>query len=282
MDTRYFWQDLVDHNVERPEISQTMIDEANRTLGVTLPNDLINVLRQQNGGTPRRRAFFPQSPYREKLPSWIGNHIVIDSIQTLDAIRLQLQSNSPEGMVFIGWERYTTGQICLDYRTCGPHGNPAVACYAWSMSSDPVLLAPCIGFVFERLVIDELNDCYGIQTSEFERAWHQIARKCDLISYPVKHFGGEIDPDFPDGFATIAGSHKTWKGKDPDEQALFRLTPNRDSGNAIGFPEQSKDLLVLRVNIDPIHRGKLQAALSELPYDVTVLRLVDWEIWKKN
>jgi hypothetical protein len=115
-----------------PPLTDVMVAEAEAKLGYKLPQAYLELLRTKNGGVPRRQC------YPTGGTSWSDNHLRmtrlcgiggqwgIDSDEDGSQHAIQ-QAGFPEIGIFIGWTP-TAGHdgIFLDYRECGPAGNPGV------------------------------------------------------------------------------------------------------------------------------------------------------------
>lgn len=115
-----------------PPLTDLMISEAEAGLGYRLPAAYLRLLRVRNGGVPRRQC------HPTDGTSWSDNHVRVTAIcgiggeWGIDAPlygsrRMILQGGFPEIGIFVGWTP-TAGHdaIFLDYRECGPEGEPRV------------------------------------------------------------------------------------------------------------------------------------------------------------
>lgn len=140
-----FWDTGNDHGV-RPALTDRMVEEAERLLKVRLPAPLLDLLRIRNGGqVDDSRAAFPTS----RPTSWSSDHVPFDSLMglghrertlsMLDSPYLVEEWGLPTAVVLLsGGGHYWIG---LDYRTCGPHGEPSVTWFDADDGSD-LALAP--------------------------------------------------------------------------------------------------------------------------------------------
>ncbi len=103
-------------------------------LGYKLPGSYIALMRSQNGGIPRF------SNYRTNAQtSWAADHVAITGIYSIgreqpcslcgkfnSAFWVEEWGYPPIGIYFADCPSAGHDMFCLDYRECGPHGEPAV------------------------------------------------------------------------------------------------------------------------------------------------------------
>ncbi len=103
-----------------------------KVLGVRLPAAYVEVLKFRNGGSLHRKRIVPaQRPTRDwgsaaqyELESIAGIHPTHWDSLTSYLVTARTEWDLPEGLVpFAGDGHYW---VCLDYRTCGPRGEPSV------------------------------------------------------------------------------------------------------------------------------------------------------------
>ncbi|GAA3807384.1 SMI1/KNR4 family protein [Streptomyces chiangmaiensis] len=148
-----FWDTSSDYGVQ-PPLTDRAVVEAERLLNVTLPDSLLDLLRNQNGGqVSDSRNAFPTS-----LPtSWSADHVPFDSVMgighrertlsMLDSPYLVEEWGLPTAVVLVsGNGHYWIG---LDYRTCGRHGEPSVAWFDADDNSELALAPDFHSFIKE-------------------------------------------------------------------------------------------------------------------------------------
>ncbi|RAL25148.1 SMI1/KNR4 family protein [Lujinxingia litoralis] len=135
-DLQGFWQDS-DYGrreyVDEPP-SDGMVAEVERELGYRLPEAYVALARIQNGGIPERT-----SHRTREATSWAEDHIAITGIYSIGrAKRCSLlggfgsrfwieEWGYPEiGIYFADCPSAGHDMMCLDYRECGPEGEPRV------------------------------------------------------------------------------------------------------------------------------------------------------------
>lgn len=103
-------------------------------LGYKLPTAYIALARLQNGGIPKR-----SSHRMHKRTSWAEDHVAISGIYSIGSIKPCSLLGSfgsefwcaewgypPIGIYFADCPSAGHDMLCLDYRTCGPNGEPRV------------------------------------------------------------------------------------------------------------------------------------------------------------
>jgi SMI1/KNR4 family protein SUKH-1 len=115
---------------------------------VALPSDLLTLLRHQNGGyVADEFAACPTS----RPTSWADDHVAVQEIagiggnrvlSLLDTPSLNAEWQQPPELVLLSGDGHWW--IALDYRQCGPQGEPPVVFYEndSEASPDDLRLAP--------------------------------------------------------------------------------------------------------------------------------------------
>ncbi|WP_051716458.1 SMI1/KNR4 family protein [Streptomyces sp. NRRL F-5727] len=115
----------------QPALTDAAVRDAERRLGVRLPASLLELLRVQNGGQVAEawNAFPTEVP-----TSWSVNHAPLDSVlgigpsddwmSLLDTGCLVEEWGLPSPLVLLSGDGHYW--IALDYRACGPSGDPSV------------------------------------------------------------------------------------------------------------------------------------------------------------
>ncbi|KDN81927.1 SMI1/KNR4 family protein [Kitasatospora cheerisanensis] len=136
-------------------LTDACVTGAERLLGVTLPAELLALLRHRNGGA-LADAFtaFPT----DRPTSWSADHVPVDelfgigrsegSLSLLDTPYLVDEWDLPSPVVLLTGDGHWW--IALDYRACGPTGDPSVT---WLDAEDGTnfTLAPDLRTFLERL-----------------------------------------------------------------------------------------------------------------------------------
>lgn len=118
-----------------PPLTEALVASAERSLGFRLPSSYLDLLRTRNGGVPKARCFPTPFP-----TSWADDHVElsgirglggtggIDSEGALGSRALVREWGYPDiGAVLCDLPSGGHDVIMLDYRGCGPQGEPAVA-----------------------------------------------------------------------------------------------------------------------------------------------------------
>lgn len=115
-------------------VTDNMVEGIERELGCRLPPSYIALMRLQNGGLPRRRNHRTREP-----TSWAEDHVAIQGLYSIGRDkRCSLCGESGSRFWVAEWGYPDIGvyfadcpsaghdMLCLDYRACGPTGEPAV------------------------------------------------------------------------------------------------------------------------------------------------------------
>ncbi|MBK1690434.1 hypothetical protein CKO37_23345 [Rubrivivax gelatinosus] len=126
-----FWAD--DEYFMSPPLTEDRIASAQARLGYKLPGSYLELLRTQNGGTPRRNSFPTTTP-----TSWAADHIAVTGIRGIGG---EWGIDSPDlgsaaminewgypkiGVVVAECPSAGHDVVMLDYTQCGPQGEPRV------------------------------------------------------------------------------------------------------------------------------------------------------------
>ncbi|GAA2324968.1 SMI1/KNR4 family protein [Streptomyces kunmingensis] len=155
-----FWADG-DLGVQPPLTDET-VGEAERVLGVTLPSALTDLLWVQNGGiVADEHGAFPTG----QPTSWSEGHVPFDALmgigpsgQTpslLDTPYLVTEWGLPSSIVLLSGDGHYW--IGLDYRGCGPDGDPSVTWFDTDLDTDLTLAGVFKTFV-EKLTAGRAFD----------------------------------------------------------------------------------------------------------------------------
>lgn len=145
-----FWGDG-DYGVQQL-LTNEMVREAERALGVTLPSALLDLLRIQNGGiVAAEHDAFPTS----QPTSWSEDHVPFDNLMgigrrdgmtsLLDTPYLVEEWGMPAPLVLLSGDGHCW--IALDYRTCGRDGEPLVTWFETDLATELVLAGDFCSFV---------------------------------------------------------------------------------------------------------------------------------------
>ena len=131
-----FWAEYIDDESTGPALTDEMVRAAERTLGCKLPEPYLRLLRIRNGGYPRRECFPAPDP------DWGEDHIQVQTIRGLGyaggadgSLRFTLDNpgralgnwaRPPGPVTFADTPSGGHDFFVLDYRECGPRGQPRV------------------------------------------------------------------------------------------------------------------------------------------------------------
>lgn len=130
-----FWEasEYADEQYVAPPPTDESVAAIERELGFKLPAAYIELAKHQNGGIPRRRN------HRAAPNSWAVDHVAIHGIFSIDSRKecslcggagSQFFMNEwgypPIGVYFADCPSAGHDMLCLDYRKCGPAGEPQV------------------------------------------------------------------------------------------------------------------------------------------------------------
>lgn len=128
-----FWNNSLysEKNYEGARVTEEMIAEAEKRFGYKLPNSYIQLLQNRNGGMPNAIC----CPTNTRT-SWSHNHIQINSIFGIDKTKhysvFKTQFWIKEwgypniGIAICDCPSAGHDMVFLDYRECGPKGEPKV------------------------------------------------------------------------------------------------------------------------------------------------------------
>ncbi len=147
-----FWEDSPyarREHVDRP-LTTEMIAYVEGELGVRLPKPYVALMRTQNGGIPRNCCF----PTKTRT-TWADDHIAISSIAGIGKRKsyslcgdmgskfMQEEWGYPDiGICICDCPSAGHDMVMLDYRACGPNGEPQVVHVDQEWDFAITLLAP--------------------------------------------------------------------------------------------------------------------------------------------
>jgi hypothetical protein len=131
-----FWErcDYADGEYVDNPVTPEKVALVERTLGFKLPAAYVELMKSQNGGFPRRTNHRTATP-----TSWADDHVAITGIFSIGNAKPHSLCGSfgsrfwPEkwgypsiGIYFADCPSAGHDMLCLDYRDCGPDGEPCV------------------------------------------------------------------------------------------------------------------------------------------------------------
>lgn len=144
----------------QPALTDELVCEAERLLGVTLPSSLLDLLRLRNGGgVAAEWGLFPTT----RAPGWSEDHVPFDVLMgigprnsLLDTPYLVKEWGLPSPLVLLDGDGRCW--IGLDYRACGRHGEPSVGWFDVELGAEAVLAPDFRSFVEQLTYADRLAD----------------------------------------------------------------------------------------------------------------------------
>ncbi|MFJ2170636.1 SMI1/KNR4 family protein [Streptomyces griseofuscus] len=142
-------------DMAQPPLTDGLVQDAEDSLGVKLPSALLEILRVQNGGPVSSRwDAFPTS-----MPnSWSESHVPFEGLMGIgrredrqslfDTSYLVGEWGLPSAIVLLCGDGHCW--IALDYRDCGPDGEPSVTWFDTELNSELVVATDFRTFI-ERL-----------------------------------------------------------------------------------------------------------------------------------
>lgn len=130
-----FWEQSEYANTyQDAPLDDVMISLVEQRLGYKLPGSYIALLSRQNGGLPRKANHRTAEP-----TSWASDHVAITGIFAIGRSKrysllgkcgskfwIREWGYPPIGIYFADCPSGGHDMLCLDYRTCGPVGEPTV------------------------------------------------------------------------------------------------------------------------------------------------------------
>ena len=123
----YFWTKPSPEYTQLP-LTEKMVEDAERRLGVKLPAAYIDILHVQNGGPIRYNTFFTPMPMQTGSGQ-IGISGILgigpDPMHTILGSSYFIKEwGMPNDLILLDGDGHTW--IALDYRVCGSQGEPSV------------------------------------------------------------------------------------------------------------------------------------------------------------
>lgn len=131
-----FWKESAFAAKEYVDVPLTdeLLARVERALGYRLPAAYVALARRHNGGTPARTCHRVASP-----TSWARDHVAVTGIYAIGETRpcsllgevgsefwRRAWGYPPLGVYFADCPSAGHDMLCLDYRACGPEGEPCV------------------------------------------------------------------------------------------------------------------------------------------------------------
>ena len=135
-DTEHFWEpsEYALREYVGDQLTDQAVADVERELGYRLPPSYVELMRVQNGGFPRRKAH-----RTSEATTWATDHIAIQGLYSIGGDKRcslcgecgsrfwSTEWGYPEiGVYFADCPSAGHDMLCLDYRACGPTGEPSV------------------------------------------------------------------------------------------------------------------------------------------------------------
>lgn len=198
IDLNDFWDDgaYARKNITDEPPSDTLIAELETELGYRFPASYVAFMKRHNGGTPRKTCFPSEEP-----TSWAEDHAAITSFLSIGRDKTySLGGNLGSRFMIEEWGYPDLGiyicdcpsaghdMIALDYRACGPEGEPQVVHIDQEGDYHITFLAKDFES-FVRGLVDE--EAFDTSEDDFQQ---------DLLSVTRGEFSAALAPlvaDFP-------------------------------------------------------------------------------------
>ncbi|MCZ2126614.1 MAG: SMI1/KNR4 family protein [Anaerolineales bacterium] len=167
-DMNGFWEDSDYAEQEYVDVPLTpaLLKRVERTLGYKLPAAYVELARHQNGGTPARTCHRTQ-----ESTSWAEDHVAITGIYAIGEMKpysllgefgsqfMVSEWGYPEiGIYFADCPSGGHDMLCLDYRECGPTGEPSIVHVDQEHDYKVTFVAPNFEAFLRGLVSEEEFD----------------------------------------------------------------------------------------------------------------------------
>lgn len=135
-DLNDFWErsDYADKTYVDAPFTAELVAMVEQRLGYKLPASYLALMNTQNGGVPKRT-----SHRTKERTSWAADHIAVTGLSAIGTSRdyslcgdcgsqfwIDEWGYPPIGVYFADCPSAGHDMICLDYRACGPNGEPCV------------------------------------------------------------------------------------------------------------------------------------------------------------
>lgn len=214
-----------------PPLTPELVASVEAELGYRLPTLYLELLKVQNGGLPARTCF-----PTEEATSWAEDHVAITSIFGIggrhtsglpEASQFMVSDwgYPPIGVYFADCPSAGHDMVALDYRACGPQGEPCVVHVDQEGDYRITWLAPDFATFVGGLVDEE-----GFEDDPAETKAGDLARvRTGALSPELQALLGAFpDPALPDRLRALAAAIVDEKGffalhADPHSALMYDL-----------------------------------------------------------
>jgi SMI1-KNR4 cell-wall len=135
-DIAAFWEqsDYATEEYVGEPVTEALVALVEKALGYKLPRAYVELMRHQNGGVPHNTCHRTRT-----RTTWANDHISITGIYAIGGSKpcslcgqfgspfmIEEWQYPPIGIYFADCPSAGHDMLCLDYRTCGPEGEPSV------------------------------------------------------------------------------------------------------------------------------------------------------------
>jgi len=281
---------------EKPaDLTDEMVAEAERVLGLKLPASYLAILRMQNGGTPYRDEYAPDSmglpelcgiapghasqlPIQE-LPRYIWEafegYVSDEEYQkwwaTLDCVHPDWgeRPRIPEAVLLVAPEVHWG--IGLNYIRCGRQGEPSVV--------HVEMEHPCPGEVLQECAPDFMTFLRRLRPRRNGEAYGfvDVQNARHLLTCLMRSFGTRFEEDasYLGGQCYRAdawgGAARIWVSSNKCDLP----EPYNEFQTNLRFASNPECNWILEVEIREDHRKKLERRLAKIPYNAVPLPIRD-------
>jgi hypothetical protein len=252
-----------------PPLTDELVKDAERKLGVKLPQSYLDVLKIQNGGSLRYDTYPTPVP-----TSYADDHVSVDYLMGIGNSDEGIEDSPyyigewglPEELVLLCGDGHWW--VALDYRQCGPEGEPSVV-YV-DVECDPiedVQLAPTFSVFLDGLVKGSHQHVFGFVGEEDVQVLIKNLEAALGCSFqPSKRLNLYYD-----------AKHPVLLDSDGRDQERLSVRPNLNSSGHLEYPWYPECHWLLSCDI----RKKDKAAFEEclrgyLPANVVVIHIPPW------
>jgi hypothetical protein len=243
------------------------VNQAEERLGVKLPQSYIDILMIQNGG------YIRYDTHPSPVPTlWAKDHVMVDHIMGVDNEEGIVESpiligklGMPESLILLN--NHGHYWVCLDYRECGPGGEPSVV-WTDNGSKQEVQLAPDFASFVEGLVHGNRAHVFGFigVGSDPDILLEKIAAG---FGFPLKK--GKTESSY-------YAFHPYWHALDRHSRASLLLAPNRVSSGDYKYHMHSECDWLLSCNIEKDSREIVESTLKKnISYQVVTVHVPPWQ-----
>jgi hypothetical protein len=262
----YFWLPPSKDFTLEP-LTPEKVSQAEDLLGVKLPKSLIDILMIQNGG------YLRYDTHPSPVPTlWSEDHVMVDHIMgigyeggILESPELIVKLRMPESLILLN--NHGHYWVCLDYRECGPEGEPSVV-WIDNGSKQEVQLAPDFNTFLEGLVHGYQGHVFGFigVGPDPEILLEKIA---DGFGFSLKK--GKTESSY-------YAFHPYWHALDRHSRASLLLASNRLSSGEYKYPMNSECDWLLSCNIEKDYSETVESILKKnVPYQVMTIHVPPWQ-----